>query len=146
MKTRILIVVAAVLALAAFRPPWGHRGLGHMNPERMERMANERVNDVLDDLDATPAQRTRVHAMKDDLMVDGRKFHEGNKAARAELITQWDSPRMDNVRAHALVDERLDAARAMAHKLVDDMLELHTLLTPEQRAKVSEHVRERTRD
>ncbi|MBI5496782.1 MAG: periplasmic heavy metal sensor [Deltaproteobacteria bacterium] len=147
MKTRrILILAGAVVALAAFRP-WGHhRGLGHMTPERVERMATERVNDVMDDLEATPAQRARVQEMKGELLKDGRRFHEDGRAARAELLTQWDSDRPDPARVHALVDERVEAARVIGHTLADYYVELHSLLTPEQRIKVSKNVRERMQE
>ncbi len=146
MKTvRVVAVVGAVLALAAFRPFFGAHSLGKPSPERVQRMATERVNDYLDDLDATPEQRKAVHVMKDDALKEGRVLHEDNTKAREELMAQWDSPKMDSGRVHALVDARVDAMRAFAHKLADNAVELHTLLTPEQRGKVSEHIKERSR-
>lgn len=145
MKTgRILAVAGVVLALAAFRPFFGG-GLGKPTPERIQRMATERVNDIMDDLDGTPDQRKAVHLMKDELLKDGRVLHEDQQKAREELVAQWDSPKMDGARVHAVVDERVDAMRRFAHTVADKVLELHTILTPEQRAKVSEQVKERSR-
>jgi protein CpxP len=44
---------------------------------------------------------------------------------------------------HALVDARMDAFRAFAHKVADAALEAHRILTPEQRQQVTTEVRER---
>jgi Spy/CpxP family protein refolding chaperone len=146
-RTRLLAVVFGVLALAAFKPFGGHHGpWGKPSPERMAKFATERVNDAMDDLDATPAQRTRVLEMKDGLVKEGTRIHGENQEARKELLAQWNQDKMDAQRVHELVDERVDVMRAMAHQVASYGLELHTLLTPQQRAKVSERIKEHTQE
>jgi len=144
-RTRLLAVVFGVLALAAFKP-FGHGPWGKPSPERMAKMATERVNDAMDELDATPAQRTRVNEMKDVLLKEGTRIHGENKEARKEVLTQWESEKPNAVRVHELVDERADVIRALLHQVADYGLELHQLLTPEQRAKVTARVKEHTQE
>ena len=63
--TALALVVAAggTLALTAFR---GHHG----DPARMERFVTNRVDDLLDDVQATDAQRQQILALKDKLLAD----------------------------------------------------------------------------
>ena len=49
----------------------------------------------------------------------------------------------DAKKLHALVDERVDEMRALAHQAVDSAIELHGVLTPEQRAEIAKRVEER---
>jgi len=130
-----LVGVSAIVLLAGFGP--GHRGGGGpFDPERAYRFISFRVDSKLDDLKATDAQRQQVHALKEDLFNEGKKLHEGQEAARKELMAQWDADRVDANRVHKIVDERLDAFRAFAHKAADAAIRLHDTLSPEQRAQL----------
>ncbi len=134
---RILLTlagVAGVIALAGFGrcgPPRPH------NPAEMAAFVTDRVDDALDDLDATPAQRTQIHAIKDRLLAKAAAMHQGREADGAELLAEWQSQSPDRAKLHALVDQRIDELRALAHEAVDDGIEVHGILTPEQRAKVT---------
>lgn len=145
MRTRILLVTlaaASMLALTAFRGGCGHHH-GPMDPERVNELATDRVDDFLDDVDATPEQRTQVMAIKDRLVPEGIELGKGMRAGHQEAfdILAADSP--DATRLHALVDQRVDALRAFGHKLADAALELHGILTPEQRQEVETRVQKR---
>ncbi|MFP2909934.1 Spy/CpxP family protein refolding chaperone [Pyxidicoccus sp. 3LFB2] len=145
MKKKIAIAASAVLAvvlLSGFAFRGGH-GWSH-NPERIKQMVTWRLNDKLEDLDATDAQRQSIHAVKDRLFEDGVKLMEEQHGARAEAFTQLSSDAPDAQKLHALVDARIDAMRAFAHKMTDAALEVHGTLTPEQRKELATEFRERT--
>jgi Spy/CpxP family protein refolding chaperone len=61
-----------------------------------------------------------------------------------EAITQLSSDSPDAQKLHALVDARIDAMRAFAHKITDAALEVHGTLTPQQRKELATEFRERT--
>jgi Spy/CpxP family protein refolding chaperone len=103
----------------------------------MAKFVTERVDDALDDIDATPAQREKIHAVKDRLLAQGTKLHGDHAALRAELLTMWKADQVDRTRLHAIVDARIDAMRAFAHAAADGAADAHDVLTPEQRAKVA---------
>ncbi len=110
---------------------------GGARAERMEKMVQWRVDDALDELDATQAQRERVQAITKDAIAKAKPTAEQGQAASAVLVTQWKSSAPDSRAVHQLVDAQLDTVRAFAHVLVDKALEVHQLLTPKQRDQIS---------
>ncbi len=142
-KNKILIAGSALLAFAlltGFRG--GHFGGGPRDPERMKQMITWRLDDRLEDLKATDAQKQAIHGLKDSLFEDGKQLFEEQKDARAQMLQQWESPNPDSKAVHALVDARVDAFRAFAHKVADAALEAHRIFTPEQRKQLTSEVRE----
>jgi protein CpxP len=137
-KRLLWIVPVALVGFLTLTGFAAHR-CGH-DPERMRARVTARVEDALDDLDATPEQRARVIALKDRMLQDGAAAREGHHAAVKALAGQWDQATPDAAAVHALVDARVDALRKLAHEAADAGLELHATLTPEQRAKVSRKV------
>jgi Spy/CpxP family protein refolding chaperone len=141
-KNKLLIAGSAVLAvvlLSGFRG--GHFG-GPRDPERVKQMITWRMDDRLEELKATEQQKQALHGLKDSLFEDGKRLFEENKGARAQMLEQWDSANPDSRAVHALVDARLDAFRAFAHKVADAALEAHRILSPEQRQQLTANVRE----
>jgi Spy/CpxP family protein refolding chaperone len=134
-------VVAAVGTIALLGAFAGH-GCGRHghDPAQVAAFVSARVDDALDDLDATPAQREKIHAVKDRLLADATRLHESHAGDRGELVAQWDAAQPDAAKLHALVDARVDEMRKLAHEAVDSAIEVHGILTPEQRAKVSKKV------
>ncbi len=140
MRNRILIAVAGlagIVALAGF----GRCGGPHpRDPAQAAAFVNDRIDDALDDLDATDAQRQQVHAVADRLLARAVELRKEGEPEHAELLAQWQSATPDRARLHAMVDQRIEAMRAFAHEAVDAGIEVHDVLTPEQRAKVTKKV------
>ncbi|MBL8935931.1 MAG: Spy/CpxP family protein refolding chaperone [Archangium sp.] len=121
------------LAVAAM----GSTGCGN-RPERFEKMVQWRIDDALDELDATQAQRERVQALTKESLAQARPLAEQAHATRTALMSEWKSATPDASKVHQLVDTQLDAVRSFAHALTDKALELHQLLTPKQRDVLTE--------
>lgn len=133
--------LAAALVLATgFR---GGCGSGHAEPAHLDRMVTSHLEDALEDVDATPAQKTQVMALKDRLLQQGAALRQGGQETRRQLLAQWDSAAPDRTAVHALIDARIDAMRAFAHQAADAGMDLHGILTPEQRAKISRKIHRR---
>lgn len=141
MKKLALIASAAlaVVLLSGF-----HGGGRHRDPERMKQFVTWKLDDKLEDINATEAQKKSVHAVKDRLFEDGKRLAEEHQGVRQEVLTQLESDNPDAQKLHALVDARIDALRAFAHKVVDSTLEVHRILTPEQRKELATEYRQRT--
>ena len=138
MWKRILFGLAGAAGLLVLA---GFGRCGHpQTPAEVAAYVTERVDDALDELNATDAQKTQVHALKDRLLAKGLELHNEGEPIRAEVLAQWQSATPDRSRLHALVDERIEAMRAFAHEAVDAGIELHDILTPEQRAKVAKRI------
>jgi len=134
-----VLLVGGYLTLTAFR---GHGGCGR-DPARMERMLGAHLDDLLDDIQATPEQRTKIAAVKDRLLAEGKALHGDHGTVRKDLLAQWDSPNPDTGRVHALIDQRGEQMRAFAHKVADGLAEVHAVLTPEQRAQLAKKAQRR---
>jgi periplasmic protein CpxP/Spy len=137
--------LAGIVLLTGFHGGCGGRGHGH-DPAAIQAMVTEHLDDMLDDLDATPAQRERIQAVKDRLLANGLAMRGARQAAVQEVLAQWKSDQPDVARLHALVDERVDAFRTFAHEAVDGAVEVHGTLTPEQRAKITKKAERRMGD
>jgi periplasmic protein CpxP/Spy len=133
-----LLLVVGVVVLTGWRGGCGGHGHGHgRDPARMAAFVTDRVDGLLDDVDASPDQRARVHAVKERMLAAGQTAREGRKEAHDALVAEWKSATPDAARLHALVDERVEEMRALAHQAVDAGVEVHGVLTPEQREKLT---------
>lgn len=135
-----LLVVGGAVALTGFRGGCGAHGGHPRDPAALAAFVTDRVEDVLDDLDATPEQRTRVHAVKERLLAAGEAARAGRKEAHDALAAEWKAATPDAARLHALVDAHAEEMKALAHQAVDAGVEVHGILTPEQREKVTRKV------
>ncbi len=140
------VAATAFLLLTGFRG--GSCGGGSADAETMSKRAYQfitwRTDDALDRLDATDEQRKQVNALKDRLFGEGKEVFIADRDSRKTLLSEWEAKQPDAARVHRVVDERFDAMRGFAHKIADAALELHRVLTPEQRAEVTTHIKERT--
>lgn len=137
---RAATLVAIVLPLSLAAGCGMHRR-GHVDPARIDEQVTEHLDDYLDDVKASDAQRARIQGIKSRLLPEATALATAQKQVRAEMATQLASERPDPARMHALVDQQLDSLRALAHKAVDGAVEAHTTLTPEQRAPLVKKMR-----
>jgi Spy/CpxP family protein refolding chaperone len=135
--------VALALVAAVSHSACGRGGGDRL--ERLDKMVSWKLDDALDDLDATDAQRKQVEQIKVQLLAEAPKLMADHKKARQELIGEWGSTNPSAERVHAVVDQRMDAFRAVAHKVADAMLQVHALLTPQQRQEINERIAKRHR-
>ncbi|MFL5319526.1 MAG: Spy/CpxP family protein refolding chaperone [Myxococcaceae bacterium] len=138
-------IVAAVLVGAVsvtMLAGWGRWG-GPMDAQKISRIVGAHVDNALDEVDATDAQRVKIKALQDQLVQDGIKLRDGNKESRQALVAQWESPTVDRDAVHSIVDKRIDDVRAFAHKVADTFISVHDILTPTQRATLSAKAKER---
>src|SRR5712692_920842 len=138
MKTKRIVLVA-VAAVAVVGVLAGFAQHQMRNPKRAYEFMSVKVNSLLDDINATDAQRAQVNQMKDELWQQGQALHQTDQL-REQLVSQWGADQVDAAKLHAAVNEKIDAFRAFANKAVDDSVKLHDLLTPEQRAKLQEEI------
>lgn len=142
-KRNVGLVAVAVLGMALLTGfGWG-RHHGAFDKERAQKWADFAVDDFLDELDATDAQRAKVHQLKEGLVPAALALHEENQGVKREVLAQWDAAKPDAAKVHALVDGRLAAFGKLAHQVTDAALTLHATLTPEQRKELSDRAHER---
>lgn len=139
---RTLAVCSLVLVPGIILGACNRHRCGKMNPERMEKVVTWKVDDFLDEIDATDGQREQVHQMKRELIGQALELRTGGTETRRAVADELLSDEPDAEKLHNLVDARIDAFRAFAHKAVDTLVENHSVLTPEQRLAIRERVDE----
>ncbi len=122
-------VVGGFVLLSGFGP--GQRGW--RSPDKIDKLVTFKLNDMLDDIGATPAQREKVLAAKDKVLGDFLKNRDTNRQTREAMVAQWKSDQPDAKAIHAAIDARIEQMRALAHEAADQALEIHEVLTPAQR-------------
>jgi protein CpxP len=130
-------VAVGAVALTGFAGGCGAHRHGPRDPAEIAAFVSGRVDDLLDDIDATPEQRTRITEVKDRLLAAGTKLHGGHAQVHDAIREEWTKDQPDAAKLHALVDARAEEMKAFAHQAVDAGVEVHGILTPEQRAKLA---------
>jgi Spy/CpxP family protein refolding chaperone len=128
--------LGSIMVLGAFRH--GGHGCGHGgDPARMEGRISAHLEEVLEDIEATPEQRAKILAVKDRLLAKGKALHAQRGEGMRDLLAEWEAPAVDVAKVHARIDARTQEMQAFAHEAADALGEVHAILTPEQRAKVA---------
>jgi Spy/CpxP family protein refolding chaperone len=138
MKKTLAIAAFSLVAVVGLA---GFRGCGHQHdgrdPAQLAAMATDRLDGLLDDLDATPAQRATIQGLKDQLLAQVQKLHAERQADHAALLAEWNAEHPDRAKIMALIDQRSAELTALAHQAADAAIQAHDVLTPEQRAKAA---------
>ena len=100
------------------------------------------VNEKLDEIGATDAQKQKVREIKDRLLKDARALHQDHAGLHQELLGLLEQDNPDPARLRAFVHERTEAMTRFADEAADAAIELHGVLTPEQRKKLLADLRE----
>jgi periplasmic protein CpxP/Spy len=129
------IVVAAITLAAA--GAFGRHFMGHMmNPERIQKVIDWKVTDVLDEIKATEAQSEKVRALTDQLVKKGFALHAEGRESHKVMLAGWQEEEVDREALYEQVDEKIERFRGFAHEMIDASVELHEILTPQQRVQL----------
>ena len=132
-KTPLFGAAAAALLLAACG---GAHDVGDSPSALLEKQkqVDRRLDRVLDRLNATPDQRTRIQKLKDNLVQKALPLRRAHRKLEKQLRAEWTGPSPDRRAIHAAVDREVDRLRTLAHLAADRAVDLHAILTAEQRA------------
>lgn len=132
--------IIAALTLCA---PFALVGCGgppeeELSETQIQQKVNKGVERVLDRVDADETQKARVKLMARDLVLKGRKLKESHKGTKQQLKAQWNSARPDRKQVHRILDKQIDGVRALIHEVADKVVDLHAILTPQQRQELQQ--------
>ena len=127
----VAAVVGAVLVigtLGACRNPCSQGDVGAT--------VKEHLISSLKKVDATEAQKTKIGALADQILSDGRQLHNENQGLKtkvADCLLQ-DTPNREWL--HATVDAKAKELTAFVHCTVDRLADMSAVLTGAQRAEL----------
>ena len=136
MAASVFVVVTASAAFSAHAQ--GHHGLGRGGPDGPGMMMFggplEQVDRMLDGLNASDAQRNQIRQIAMAAAADLKTQRETGRGLRERGMQIFTAPTVDAVAAESL-RQQLSAQREQASKrMLQAMLDVATILTPEQRA------------
>ena len=140
-----LMAVLATWAMASWAQPMGgHHGMGGGmmmggSPERMGRM----VDRMLDGLNATDAQRSQIKQIVQAAAADLKSQRDAHRALRQQGMQIFTAPNVDANAAEALRQQMLAQHDQVSKRMTQAMVDISRVLTPEQKAKIAEHLQQR---
>jgi Spy/CpxP family protein refolding chaperone len=146
MMAGLVLAVSATVALSAWaRPgPGGHGGMGGPglfmgSPERVDRG----VDRMLEGLDATDGQRTQIKQIARQAAEDLKGQREAARALREKSMQIFTAPTVDAAAAESVRQQMLAQHDTSSRRMLQAMLDISRVLTPEQRAKAAELMKQR---
>jgi Spy/CpxP family protein refolding chaperone len=147
MTVGVLFVAAAGAAVSAHAQGRGMEGGGGPPgmmmfggpPEHIARA----VDHLLDGLSATDAQRGQVKQIAQAAAVDLKAQHEAGRSLRDKGMQIFTAPVIDAAAAESVRQQMLAQHDQASKRTLQAMLEIGKVLTPEQRAKLGERMRQR---
>lgn len=129
-------VVVPLVAMAVPGGPemtCGHRG-GPFAGRMLDRM--------LDEVSATDAQRTQIKQIAEIAQADMKAQFEAGRALRDKGLALMAAPTLDAVAAESLRQQMLAQHDQASRRMLQVMLDIGRVLTPEQRAKLAEQMKQ----
>ena len=147
----MLMAVLATFAVTTWAQPMGHgmrhgghhgMGPGMMfggSPARMDKM----VDRMLDGLSATDAQRSQIKQIAQKAAADLKAQHQAGRGLHERGLQIFTAPNIDPAAAETLRQQMLAQHDQASKTMMQAMLDIGQVLTPEQRAKIGERMKAR---
>ena len=141
MLSGMVVAVAATFALSAWAQPAGpgHHGMG--GPGMM--MGARGVDHMLDGLNATDAQRSQIKQIYKAAADDLKGQREQRRALHERSLQILAAPTVDAAAAEQVRQQMLQQHDQSSRRMLQAMLDASKVLTPEQRAKLAERMKQR---
>ncbi len=98
---------------------------------------------MLDEVKATPAQRQQIKQINEKARTDLQALHEQGKALHEQGMAVWTAPKIDPAAAEKLRQQMLAHHDQVSKRMLQAMLDVGNVLTPEQRAKMGQLMKAR---
>lgn len=133
----VLVAVLSTVSMTALAAPHGpgHGGMGMF--------AGRGVEHMLDAVNASAEQRTQVKAIAERAMADLKAQRDSSKGLREQTLKLFAEPVVDANRAEALRAQMLQQHDQSSRRVMQAMLEVSRVLTPEQRKRLAERMAQR---
>lgn len=98
---------------------------------------------LLKEVQATEAQRQQIRDITDKARADVRVLQDKARAQHHEAMALWTSPKLDATEAEKARQQMLAQHDQVSKRMMQAMLDVGRVLTPEQRAKAAALVKQR---
>jgi Spy/CpxP family protein refolding chaperone len=127
-----------------FEHGWCHEGAPGfasgkpINPEQMSKMAEKRLDHLLSEVDATKEQKAKAAEIIKKSVASGAPTAEQLRGNHQKMMALLSSKEIDKAAVEQLRVDQLKTMDEVSKHMTQTILEIAEILTPEQRAKLSE--------
>lgn len=141
----VLVAVLGSAALSAWAQPGGHDGRGMRGGAGMMGMPMQgrMVEHMLDSVNASADQRAQVKQITERAAADMKAQHESGRALREQGRKLFTQPLVDANAAEALRQQMLQQHDQASRRMMQTMLDVSRVLTPEQRKALADRMAQR---
>ena len=136
--TLVLAAVGGLASTADAAPP-----PGGMGDPMMMMAAPGHLDRMLDDVNATADQRTQVKAIMDAARTDLKAQHDAGRALGDQAMQLFTQPSVDARQAEALRQQMLSQHDQASKRMLQAMLDVSRVLTPDQRQQLGQKMAQR---
>lgn len=135
---------AVVVPMVAQAMPGGHGMMGGpgMAGEHGAQFMGRMLDRMLDKVGATDAQRSQIRQIAELAQADLKAQAESGKALRERGLALMTAPTLDAAAAEVLRQQMLARHDQASRRMLQAMLDIGNVLTPEQRAKLAEQMKQ----
>jgi periplasmic protein CpxP/Spy len=145
MMLSMVIAVGATVALSAWAQPGpGGHGGGGMGMFGGPGMMGRGADHMLDGLNATDAQRTQIKQIFQAAATDLKAQREAGRALHERAAQIFAAPNVDAAAAESVRQQMLQQHDQASKRMLQAMLDASKVLTPEQRAKLGDRMKQRS--
>ena len=138
-----LVAIGAALAMSAWAQPGGHHGGPGMmfggSPEQVGRA----IDHMLDGLSATDDQRSQIKRIAQAAATDLKVQRDAGGGLREKAALVFAAPNVDAAAAESLRQQMLAQHDQRSRRVLQALLEVSKVLTPDQRARLGERIKQR---
>lgn len=147
-----LVAIGAALAMSAWAQPGGHHGGHHGGPgmggpgmmfSGSPEQAGRMVDRMLDGLDATDDQRSQIKRIAQAAATDLKAQRDAGGGLREKAALVFAAPNVDAAAAESLRQQMLAQHDQRSRRVLQALLEVSKVLTPDQRARLGERIKQR---
>lgn len=120
-----------------------HGGWEQMDPEAMGKRLEAMVAFKLADIDATPEQKSRITAIVKGAFNDLASLRGQGRELRRKSMELLTAPTVDRAQIEALRVQQIQLHETVSRRMVQALVDAAEVLTPDQRAKIAEHMKRR---
>jgi Spy/CpxP family protein refolding chaperone len=121
----------------------GHGGLGFDGGQGMGMMQGRMGERMLDSVNATAEQRAQIKQIFERNATERQAQRESHRALREQGMKLFSQPTVDATAAEALRQQMLQQHDQASRRMMQSMLEVSRVLTPEQRKLMADRMAQR---
>lgn len=136
-RRRFLLTSAASLALAAslLSPAVAEAG-----KDKSKGKAKAKIERLCQEIGCSASQKTDIAQVFKQMHMDIKPDREAIRDLRKQLATEWKQAKPDERKLARIADKIAAHERNIADRRMEAMLELHPMLSPEQREVMADHL------